>query len=105
VCAAKLSRLFASFQMADFSVFQQVSTQAAEMLQLSCKKVTIVGGRISGGSNAGKDDGCARRMSSFNFEDSEMNCWTWPKESWGYFWLKPTTSCRFREDIAGCKLH
>ncbi|KAF8240662.1 hypothetical protein L208DRAFT_1231554 [Tricholoma matsutake] len=58
--------------------------------------------RISGGSNSSTEDGCARRMFSFNFEASEMNCRTWPKERSGYLWFKGTISCKFREDIAEC---
>ena len=36
------------------------------------------------------EDGCARSISSFNFEASKINWWTWLKESWGYSWLKLT---------------
>ena len=99
-CVMLSSRWLALFQMVDFRASQQLSTQLTEIPQLFCKKVVIVGGRISGGLNASTEDGCARRMLSFNFEASEMNCWTWPKESSGYLWLKATTSCNFKEDIA-----
>ena len=69
------------------------------MPQLFCKKVVIVGGRNLGGSSTNTKDGCTRRMSSFNFEASAMNCWTWPKENAGYSLLKAPTVHKLREDI------
>ena len=69
--------------MVDFRASQHLSTQLTEIPQLFCKKAVIVGGRISGGLKADTDNGCTRRMSFFNFEASEMNCWTWPKERSG----------------------
>ena len=104
-CAAKScivlsSRLFASSQMVYFSVFQQVSTQSAEILQACRRNVVIVGGMMSGGSRARMEDGCARSISSFNFEASKINWWTWLKESWGYSRLKLTRSCK-GSDITG----
>ena len=101
-CMRLSSRLCASCQIVIFSVSQQASTQAAEMLQLFFKKVDMVGGSTSGGSSASIDDGCVRRMSSFNLEARPMNCCTWPKESSGCWLVRSTISCSLREDIARC---
>ena len=54
---------------------------------------------MSGGSKARMEDGCARSISSFNLEASKINWWTWWKESWGYSWLKLTTSCKCNDII------
>lgn len=45
------------------------------------------------------DNGCARRMSSFNLEANEMNRWMVLNDRLGYCWLKTMTSSSFREDI------
>jgi len=68
--------------------------------KLFCKKVETVGGSTSGGSNASTEDGCVRRISSFNLEAREMNCRTWSKESSGFCSVSKTMSCRRREDIS-----
>ena len=56
-CVMLCSQQSASFQMVDFRVSQQLATQATEILQLFCRKEVIVGGRISGGSDAQTKDG------------------------------------------------
>ena len=95
-------RLCTLCQIVDFRVSQQASTQAIEMLQLFCKKVDTVGGSTSGGLSASTEDGCARRMLSFNLEAKEMNCCTWPKESSGWCLVRITVFCNLREVITRC---
>jgi hypothetical protein len=83
----------------DFKASQQLLTQSSEMLHDACKKAMIVGGNTSGGSDTTMEDCCARRISSFNLEANEMNCWTVLNDRLGYRWLKTMTSSSFREDI------
>jgi len=93
------SRVCSSFQIVEFSVFQQASTQYTDIAQLFCKNIETDGGSTSGGSSTSTEDGCVRRISSFNLEAKEMNCCTWPKDS-GCCSVSKSISCSLREDIS-----